>query len=484
MGKCTSKEGKNNGVRRNREYTVDPSTFVKVKKENIRNYYKIKDKISQGGFGVVYLAIHKSSKSKRAIKMIAINSSSSNSINDILREVGILSKMDSPHIIKIYEVFQSESHLSIVTEFCEGGELYSRIIDSGSFTENLAAKYIHQIASSICYLHSNRIVHSDIKPENLLFESEDPESKLKLIDFGTCKHIKKDDRLVDRIGSAYYVAPEVVTGNYDEKCDVWSMGVILFMMLSGIPPFGGSNNGEIISSIIMNEPNYDPKKWKNVSEGAVQLVKSMITKSISQRITAQDVVNHPWVQRFISSDQPNKKLASRSFKNLAKFTTSSKLHRATLSYIVNQMMSTQEFSKLRDLFSSLDKNGDGLLSLDELKQGAALLSSEIVENIENIIKNVDEDGNGHINYSEFLIAATNWEQELSRERLKAAFKEFDKDGSGGISVEELVETLGGREGQGHVFLEMVKQADTNNDGQIDLDEFIEFMEKIKEPENN
>lgn len=483
MGKCASKEAKSNVIRRDREYTVDPSTFVKVKNDDIRGYYDIKDKISQGGFGVVYLAIHKSSKSKRAIKMIAINSTDNTSISDILREVGILRKMDSPHIIKIYEVFQSQSHLSIVTEYCKGGELYSRIIESGSFTENLAAKYIHQIASSICYLHSNRIVHRDIKPENLLFESTDPDSKLKLIDFGTCKHIKKDDRLVDRIGSAYYVAPEVITGNYDEKCDVWSMGVILFMMLSGIPPFGGSNNGEIISAIMLNEPNYDPKKWKHVSEGAVQLVKSMLNKSVPQRISAQDVVNHPWVQRFISSDQPNKKLASRSFRNLAKFTTSSKLHRATLSYIVNQMMSTQEFSKLRDLFSSLDKNGDGLLSIDELKQGASLLSCELIENIENIIKNVDEDGNGHINYSEFLIAATNWEKELSHERLKAAFKEFDKDGSGGISVEELVDSLGGSKGQDHVFVEMIKQADTNQDGQIDLDEFIEFMEKIKEHED-
>ena len=482
MGKCISKEEKPNGMRPNREYTVDPSTFVKVKHENIRTYYEIKDKISEGAFGVVYLAIHKASNTQRAVKMIAIDSADKNSINDLLREVGILRKMDNPHIIKIYEVYQSESNLGIVTEFCKGGELYSRIVSSGGFTENLAAKYIHQIASSVCYLHANRIVHRDLKPENLLFESEDPDSKLKLIDFGTCKYITKNAKMVDRIGSAYYIAPEVITGNYDEKCDVWSMGIILFIMLSGSPPFGGRNNGEIISSILMKEPRYDPKKWKNVSEGAIQLVKSMLTKSVPQRITAQDVVNSPWVQQYISSDQPNKKLASRSFKNLAKFTTSSKLHRATLSYIVNQMMSTQELSNLRDLFSTLDKNGDGLLSIDELKQGASVLSSEIVENIERIIKNVDEDGNGHINYSEFLMAATNWQKELSHERLRAAFKEFDKDGSGGISVEELVDSLGGGKGQDHIFIEMIKQADTNDDGQIDLDEFIAFMEKIKEQE--
>jgi calcium-dependent protein kinase len=483
MGKCVSTEEKPDPVRGNREYTVDPSTFVKLKHENIRNSYEIQEKISEGAFGVVYKAIHKASKTQRAVKMISIDSTDKNSLNDLLREVGILRRMDNPHIIKIYEVFQSESNLGIVTEFCRGGELYSRIVEMGGFSENLAAKYIHQIASAVCYLHSNRIVHRDLKPENVLFESEETDSKLKLIDFGTCKHINKNAKLVDRIGSAYYIAPEVISGNYDEKCDVWSLGVILFIMISGSPPFGGKNNGEIISNILLKEPRYDPKKWKNVSDDAARLVKAMLTKNVLERITAQQVVNHPWVQKYINSDQPNKKLATRSFKNLAKFTTSSKLHRATLSYIVNQMMSSQELSKLRDLFSSLDKNGDGLLSVEELAHGASVLSSEITDNLKKIIENVDEDGNGHINYSEFLIAATNWQKKLSRERLQEVFKEFDKDGSGGISVEELVEALGGSSGQSHVFVEMVKQADTNNDGQIDLEEFIAFMEKIKDQED-
>lgn len=484
MGKCVSKSETKADRTVEREYTVDPASFVKVKRENIRNNYEMKDKISEGAFGVVYLALHKSSKSMRAVKMIPITSSDQNSITDLLREVGILKQMDNPFIIKIYEVYQSDTSLCIVTEYCSGGELYNRIVDSGGFSENLAAKYMHQIASAVNYLHSNHIVHRDLKPENLLFETQDPDSRLKLIDFGTCKHFSKNLQLVERIGSAYYIAPEVISGNYTEKCDVWSMGVILFIMLCGSPPFGGRNNGEILSNILMKEPRMDPKKWKHISEEAIELVKAMLNKNIPQRITAAEVVNSKWIKKFLNLDVPNKKLASRSFKNLAKFNTSSKLHKATLSYIVNQMMTTQELANLRDLFSSLDKNGDGLLSLEELKAGASQFSIEFAENIEKIMNQVDEDRNGHINYSEFLVAATNWQKELSRERLQAAFEAFDKDKSGGISVEELVDSLGGGKGQDHVFVEMVKQADTNNDGQIDLEEFIAFMEKIKDTEGN
>ena len=484
MGECTSKPKKKDERKPVRDYTVDQSSFVKVKRENIRNYYEMKNKISEGAFGVVYLATHKTSKSQRAVKMIPITSSDQNSVNDLLEEVGILKKMDNPYIIKIYEVYQSESNLSIVTEYCSGGELYSRIVESGGFSENLAARYMHQLASAVNYLHSSNIVHRDLKPENLLFESQDPESRLKLIDFGTCKHFTKNSKLVERIGSAYYIAPEVISGNYTEKCDVWSMGVILFIMLCGSPPFGGRNNGEILSNILMKEPRMDPKKWKNVSQEAVELVKAMLNKQVPLRITAAEVVNSKWIQKFLNSEMPSKKLAGRSLKNLAKFNTSSKLHKATLSYIVSQMMSTEELSSLRDLFSSLDKNGDGLLSHEELKEGASRFSVEFSENIEKIINKVDEDQNGHINYTEFLVAATNWQKELSRERLQAAFEVFDKDKSGGISVEELVEALGGGRGQDHVFIEMVKQADTNNDGQIDLEEFIAFMEQIKENDGN
>lgn len=484
MGECTSKPKKKEDRKIEREFTVDTASFVKVKKENIRDNYEMKNKISEGAFGVVYLANHKSSKSQRAVKMIPITCSDQNSIKDLLQEVGILKQMDNPYIIKIYEVYQSDTNLSIVTEYCSGGELYSRIVESGGFSENLAARYMHQIASAVNYLHSNNIVHRDLKPENLLFETQDPESRLKLIDFGTCKHFSKNSKLVERIGSAYYIAPEVISSNYTEKCDVWSMGVILFIMLCGSPPFGGRNNGEILSNILMREPRMDPKKWKNVSEEAVELVKAMLNKQVPQRITAAEVVNSKWIQKYLNSEVPCKKLASRSFKNLAKFNTSSKLHKATLSYIVSQMMSTEELSSLRDLFSSLDKNGDGLLSAEELKEGASRFSVEFAENIEKIINKVDEDKNGHINYTEFLVAATNWQKELSRERLQAAFEVFDKDKSGGISVEELVETLGGGRGQDHVFIEMVKQADTNKDGQIDLEEFIAFMEKIKNSDEN
>ena len=144
-------------------------------------------------------------------------------------------------------------------------------------------------------------------------------------------------------------------------------------------------------------------------------------------------------------------------------------------------MSNEEISDLKETFLAIDKNGDGMLSKEELSETMNKLSGETAINIEKILAKIDEDGNGAISYSEFLTAAVNWEKELSRDRLHAAFREFDKDGNGTISVAELTDALGGAKDQRHMFVQMVQEADTNSDGVLDLNEFVRFMEKVKVP---
>lgn len=474
MGGCVTKSQRPS----QEKFTIDPRNYVKVKSTDIGETYEVLEKIAEGGFGSVHLCKHKKNKAIRAVKFIPVKGNRA-SIESLLKEVNILREMDHANIIKIYEVFRDNSHLRIVTEYCRGGELFDRIVKTKGFTENQAAKYMQQIVSAVVYLHSKNIVHRDLKPENLLFESEEANSALKLIDFGTCKHFSKADKLLERVGSPYYIAPEVISGNYNEKCDIWSLGVILYVLLSGVPPFFGKNDNEILTNILVKEVKFDGKVWKNISAEAKNLIKAMLTKEVPIRITAQDVYTSEWMQLRTKSNTPDIVLTGSSLKNLQKFTTTSKLHRATLSYIVNQVMSTDEFSQLRTAFAAMDKNGDGMLSIEELKEGLKS-TGESSNNIEELLKRVDEDGNGCINYSEFLNAAVNWDKELSKERLAAAFRDFDKDGSGAISVPELIEALGGKKGQEHMFIEMIREADINGDGQIDLEEFIGFMEQLKE----
>jgi calcium-dependent protein kinase len=198
----------------------------------------------------------------------------------------------------------------------------------------------------------------------------------------------------------------------------------------------------------------------------------MLIKDEDSRLTSKEV--------FLRlNSAPDKKIASASIKNLKKFSITSRIQRATLGFIVNQVMASEDISNLRDTFSALDVNGDGVLSAEELKEGMKNFTGEIMDNIDELLRRVDEDGNGGINYSEFLTAAINWNKELSRERLLIAFKEFDKDGSGAISVQELLEALGGSSKEEHAFIEMIREADVNGDGQIDLEEFISFMEQVK-----
>ena len=166
-------------------------------------------------------------------------------------------------------------------------------------------------------------------------------------------------------------------------------------------------------------------------------------------------------------------------KNLSKFETESKLQRATLAFIVSQLMSSDELEILSKIFTEIDKNGDGLLSKEEIEEALKKHTNYTNENIGNLIKRVDLDQNGFVNYSEFLVATVDWENEMSRERLELAFKTFDTDHSGKISMEELETAFGGSHNSSKCFKQMIKEADTNGDGEIDLEEFCEYMNKLK-----
>ena len=180
MGACTTKNSKTNATR---DFIIDPSNFVKVKKVNIRTYYDIKDKIAEGDFGTVYLAKHKQTGKRRAVKFIPISGPKSCDIHNLLREVAILKSMDHVNIIKVYEVYQDDMYIHIVTEYCKGGELFDRIVKQGYISENQAARYMLQMASAVQYLHARGIVHRDLQPENIIFETNDVDSNLKLVNF-------------------------------------------------------------------------------------------------------------------------------------------------------------------------------------------------------------------------------------------------------------------------------------------------------------
>ena len=243
---------------------IKKENLISHKKGKISKEYTLGKVIGKGAFGQVRLAIHKATKQKRAIKIMK---KAEVNMQNLLDEISILSKLSHPNIMQIFEIFEDNINIYIVSEYCNGGELFDIISQKGSFTEKEACIVMKQLISGICYCHQKGIVHRDLKPENILMEDKSGDLSLKIIDWGCAKTIKNKERLHQADGTAYYIAPEVLKNDYDEKCDVWSCGIIFYILLCGYPPFNGDTDEEIFQAILREDVVFPEEEWDSVSVG-------------------------------------------------------------------------------------------------------------------------------------------------------------------------------------------------------------------------
>lgn len=464
---------------------------IKIGKENliltkhtpISKEYILGKTLGTGAFGQVRMAVHKATKQTRAVKVLK---KADQDLDALIEEVSIVSKLSHPSIMAVYEIFDDKLNLYIVTEYCKGGELFDEISKRGNFTEADTAFIMKQILSGIAYSHQNRIVHRDLKPENILLENKsgkDNELTVKIIDWGCAKTIKKDEKLSMADGTPYYIAPEVLTGEYDEKCDVWSLGVIMYILLCGYPPFNGSTDDEIYDAIQAGNFEFPAAEWKDVSKEAKDLLKRMLTVDPNQRLSAIEAVGSPWIQKYAQMESKNdKKLTKNICANMKRFKQGRALEQATISYIVNQLVSKDERKSLLKQFQEWDTNGDGVLSRDEIINGYRKTYGKVDENeIDNMFKSIDLDGNGTIDYNEFLSCTINKDKILSKQNLEMCFKAFDTDGSGSLDINELMAifTKGdSNQEDKKIFENMIKSVDLDGNGEISMSEFKIIMQKF------
>jgi calcium-dependent protein kinase len=269
------------------------------------------------------------------------------------------------------------------------------------------------------------------------------------------------------------MAPEVSAGEISCKSDVWSCGVILFIMLGGRPPFVGKSEGETFSKIARGVFSFNGKEWAGVSKEAKALIQKMLTKDVAKRVTAEEAFNDPWVQN--RGREMDNEISVLTLESLAGFRTTSKLQQATLSYIASNLTTCQEINELKKAFVILDENGDGRLSISELKNGFENLRLSCAVDIERIVQQCDMDNNGMIDYSEFITATLDWGKHLTQDMLEMAFKAYDTELCGSIGVEEIKSFLGGDSLYNDVWDQMLIDADKNEDGRIDLTEFKNLM---------
>eukprot|EP00929_Paragymnodinium_shiwhaense_P117628 TRINITY_DN8849_c0_g1_i1.p1 TRINITY_DN8849_c0_g1~~TRINITY_DN8849_c0_g1_i1.p1 ORF type:complete len:541 (+),score=124.39 TRINITY_DN8849_c0_g1_i1:60-1625(+) len=469
-----------------------PNNTGKLPEDKYENFSQ---PIGAGAFGTVRTAKVKGASQEVALK--SIKKSAIPDLNAFKNEVEINAAMDHPNIIKLYETFEDRQYVCLALEACHGGEIFDKIIEQaasgGGFTERDAAVLMRQILSAVVFMHSNGVCHRDLKPENfLLLEKKVPISKniVKVIDFGIAKRFKQANgkRVVmkTRAGTAYYVAPEVLgAGSYCEKCDVWSCGVILYILLSGSPPFSGEDDAEILRQAKTGKIYFDLPEFNNVGKEVKDLILQMCKIKVDARPSAQQCFEMGWIQGHTTKQETNLCQTGMVAK-LRSFGGVSRFKKAALQVIAHRLDDVN-IKRLREIFMTIDANGDGMLSLRELEEGLKKAGLGNSEDTRQLFMSIDQDQSGSIGYTEFLAAMVDQKNFLNDEACWHAFKVFDADDNGCISVEELQQMLQDNPDvssqvnsstKGNVSdeaLRLFKQADTNGDGQIDFQEFMTMM---------
>jgi calcium-dependent protein kinase len=457
---------------------ISASAFLSKTKGKLSNNYTIIKKLGSGAFADVQLCLFKPLNQQRAVKMIHKAGLHQQQMDQdyMLKEISILTSLDHPNILKCYEIFEDNWKFYVAMDYCAGGELFDKIIQMKKFNELQAAEIIFQVLSAIAYCHSKGVTHRDLKPENILLEDKEGGLSLKVADFGSSSFIDSKRKLSGCFGSAYYVAPEVLQGQYNEKCDIWSVGVIMYILLTGKPPYKGSDERVIMDQVKNTPLQVEGGQFNFLSRDSINLLQSLLIVDPSSRISARDALNHPWIQSFRQRKEcPD---LSNALQELSTFSSSVKLKNAVHLFLASQAISHEELKVLKEEFINLDKNGDGKISKSELieQYRKTMDKDEANEIVTKIMKEVDSNHSGDIDYTEFLAACMNTSNFNSRTSLETAFQMFDKDGSGDITIDEIRAVLGSKQIlDTSVWNEILAEVDQNGDGVIDLKEFIVLM---------
>ncbi|XP_009798725.1 calcium-dependent protein kinase SK5 [Nicotiana tabacum] len=447
------------------------------KTQSLQSLYTIGKKLGQGQFGTTHLCTEKSSGNLYACKTIPKKKLiCKEDYEDVWKEIQIMHHLsEHPNVVRIKGTYEDALYVHIVMELCAGGELFDRIVEKGHYSEREAAKLIKTIVGVVEACHSLGVMHRDLKPENFLFLSSDEDAALKATDFGLSVFYKPGETFSDVVGSPYYVAPEVLCKHYGHESDVWSAGVILYILLSGVPPFWAETDMGIFRQILRGKLDLESEPWPGISDSAKDLIRKILDRNPKRRLTAHEVLCHPWI--VDDTMAPDKPLDSAVLSRLKQFSAMNKLKKMALR-VIAERLSEEEIGGLKELFKMLDTDNSGTITFEELKEGLRRVGSELMESeIKDLMDAADIDNNGTIDYGEFIAATVHLNKLEREENLLSAFSYFDKDGSGYITIEELQQAC--KEfGLSELNLdEIIKDIDQDNDGQIDYKEFSAMMRK-------
>lgn len=481
---------------------IEGNDLVIKKSENPSNNYEKEAELGQGSFGKVYKVRHYSTGVTRALKVINRNDSEE---SDISKEGEVMKSLSHPNIIKIFEVYCYNNNVFLVEEYIKGGDLYSKISKMDHFSEKITLVIMKQIFSAVHYLHTNNIIHGDLKLENIMIHSLDIRKKptmllsndksindfdIKIIDFGCSTLFFKNKPLTELIGTIFYLAPEVIYGSYDNRCDIWSCGVIMYVLITGKFPFDGESTEEIFDKIKKGKYYLKHKEFSYVSKDTIDLLQQCLEKNPYNRISAEKALGHRCFNKLPKKDSiryshindlTNQRSSHDLYMALENIKLLSKkvvFQKAVIKYITYNLFNQEEMNYLRSLYKTFDKNNDGYLTVEELiegfKKAGIIINKEEVELIAKSLANNNE----VIEYEDFITVFVDKNKILEDKNLRIAFDLFDIDKSGAISIDEIKSIFKlNKKFNDKITEDIINQLDLKSQHEITYDEFSKLIKE-------
>ncbi|KAF7047307.1 hypothetical protein CFC21_056250 [Triticum aestivum] len=444
----------------------------------VTDKYHLGRELGRGEFGVTRLATDRGAARERlACKSIPkARLRTAVDVADVRREVAIMASLpDHPALVRLRAAYEDDEAVHLVMELCDGGELFDRIVARGRYTERAAAAAARTVAEVVRACHAHGVMHRDLKPENFLYAGKEEDAQLKAIDFGLSVFFRPGERFSEIVGSPYYMAPEVLRRSYGPEVDIWSAGVILYILLCGVPPFWAETEQGVARSILRGVLNFDREPWPRISDSAKSLVRQMLEMDPRKRLTARQVLAHPWLQD--AKKAPNVPLGDVVRARLKQFSVMNRFKKKAMR-VIAEHLSAEEVEVIKEMFALMDTDNNGRVTLDELKAGLARVGSKLAEpEMELLMEAADVDGDGYLDYAEFVAITIHLQRLSNDQHLRKAFLFFDRDSSGYIERPELADALADDSGKADdaVVDHVLQEVDTDKDGRVSFEEFVAMM---------
>ncbi|KAF0739074.1 hypothetical protein Ae201684P_015273 [Aphanomyces euteiches] len=453
-----------------------PDTFLRNLSQHhmdqdVFKYYKVIRELGTGAFGVVNLVENITTGDHYAMKVITIGPNAKLSV--LRNEINLWRGLQHPNIVRLIETYESSTHIHMIMELCTGGHMLAAVKQrKQAFPEDVVKDYIRKLTASVYYLHLKNICHRDIKLENILYETDQDGSDIKLCDFGASTLFRQGVLMQTVLGSVVYMAPEFLEGQYTQACDMWSLGVVMYMLLSNSMPFHGPTEEDLIESIFAAKVSFEDEIWKTVSPEAKSLIKKLLTPNVAERYTALNVLMHPWTKSAHMSTLPAQEI-DRIINQLSEYASFSRMKRAALLAVAFSSPSI-DTTAIRKAFDQLNVLHTGVLTLRDLDQ-ASLTEQYPNVNFPQIFKSLDMEESNQVNFLEFVSATMT--ADLQNDKvLRKAYNLFSPDESkGGISEVGLGRIMG-VDFDAESVRDMIKTADVDKDGGISYKEFLHLLE--------